>query len=179
MTALQVIKAITGMVRRLLLSWRIALLSLLIAAYLSTLWDRKGTMATDEMEFVCYFGVGVCSFEDRVYVSAFRQPSWRFRLHPDAFVHATSSFRESSAFFNYVVMQEYGTSNGTFGFVASRLDKESSPAARYPVIILMLPHWPLVALFAILPLFHGTAMVARLRNAKRSPHVDSGESTSA
>jgi hypothetical protein len=143
-------------VKRLLRSWQLSWVSMLIAVAFAFMWVRQihdeSGMHCDDFDLTCYFGIGVCSFHDQVYFSVFREPSWRFSLHPAAFVRVTSRFRESSAFFNFVVMQEYGDSIGHFGFVATMLEKEYPPAFRMPVCILMLPHWVLVVLFALLPL---------------------------
>jgi hypothetical protein len=114
----------------------ICLLSLFGCVLTSVAWYRSfpGSTMSDELELVCYFGCAVHSINERLYVSAFREPDWQSNGYP---VRIRSDHGWSAGALSLIVMREFGDDSGMFGaayasFVNENIRVPCTKILKYP-----------------------------------------------
>jgi hypothetical protein len=118
----------------------ICLLSLVGCVLTTVACYRSGPGSTmsDELELVCYFGCAVHSINERLYVSAFREPDWWSNGFP---IRIHSDHGWSAGALSLIVMREFGDDSGMFGAAYASLVDEDPPAIRINVAVIMIPYW--------------------------------------
>jgi hypothetical protein len=116
-------------------------------------------MHSDELELTFSRAFGVESYDGRVFFDV----SWNFqRAEPyTPRLHFRTDTSWSAGLRSFVIVHQYGRRFGGFGIGGA--DFKDKEAPRPSIRILMLPHWFLALLFAILPAFYLRAILRSRR----------------